>query len=250
MIGRRIGQYEIVAEIGAGGMGTVYRARQISLNRDVALKILPSHLALDPTGLERFQREAMSVAQLAHPNIVQVHDIGEDNGVHFIAMEYVRGRTAAEMLKAEGPLAFRKALEICAPVAAALGVAHKAGILHRDVKPSNILVSEAGFAKLADFGVAGLMQPPEGERLTMTGAAVGTPYYMSPEQVRGREALDGAGDVYSLGVVLYELLSGAHPFGDATPTEAIAKQMHEPFPPIRRYRPDIPMNWNKCWHDV
>ena len=240
MIGQKLGQYKIVEEIGRGGMGTVYRALQISLNRDVAIKVLNSDQALDPTNLKRFTREATAVSSINHPNIVQVLDIGEEDGVHYIAMEYVHGTTVSEMLKEHGRFSYRNAVSICCQVASALSKLHAAGLIHRDIKPSNIMVSDNLRAKLADFGVAALENADDDERLTMTRAAVGTPYYMSPEQVKARESLTGASDVYSLGVVLYEMLVGKHPFGEATPTEAMIQQCNDTFPPIRRFCTDIP----------
>jgi uncharacterized repeat protein (TIGR02543 family) len=240
MIGKAIGQYRIEEKIGSGAMGVVYRARQESLNRAVALKLLPSHLALEEHALARFQREAKAIARIAHPNIVQVIDIGEDNGRHYIAMEFIEGRTLEQFLKDAGPMPVRDAVYVAAQVAAALGAAHVQGIIHRDVKPSNILITDKLFAKLTDFGVAALSEGGDDNRLTMTMAAVGTPYYMSPEQVRGRDALDGASDVYAAGVLLYEMLAGRHPFADSTPTEAMIQQVSEPYPPLRRYRDGVP----------
>ena len=240
MTGKTIGQYRIVEKIGEGAMGVVFRARQESLQRDVALKLLPSHLALQENALARFQREATAIARIAHPNIVQVIDIGEDNGRHYIAMEFIEGRTLEQLLKDTGPMPIRDAVHVVAQVASALGAAHAQGIIHRDVKPSNILVNDKLFAKLTDFGVAGLGEGGGDSRLTMTMAAVGTPYYMSPEQVRGRDVLDGSSDVYAAGVLLYEMLAGLHPFGDSTPTEAMMQQVSEPYPPLRRYRDGVP----------
>ncbi len=240
MIGRQLGQYKIAEEIGRGGMGAVYRATQISLKRDVALKVLNPEKAPDPTTLERFRREGEAIARVAHPNVVQVFDIGEQDGLHFIAMEYVEGSTVEDMIVGNDAFEFTEAVSICAQVAAGLNAIHSSGLIHRDIKPSNILVDKNGFAKLGDLGIAALAESENEARLTMTMAAIGTPYYMSPEQVRGRGNLSPASDIYSLGMVLYEMLSGSHPFGDSTPTEAMSVVMNETLPPLRRYRPDIP----------
>ncbi|MFH0953889.1 MAG: protein kinase [Verrucomicrobiota bacterium] len=240
MIGKRLGQYEIVEEIGRGGMGTVYRARQPSLNRDVALKVLAPHQAVSPERLERFRREGAIVAGVAHPNIVQVHELGEESGTHYIAMELVAGRTVAQQLKEKGGLPYRDAVSIALQVAGALGAVHKKGLVHRDIKPSNIFVTEDGLAKLGDFGVALLADQPEAERLTLTQTAVGTPHYMSPEQVKDSKSITPASDVYSLGVVLYEMLAGEHPFAELSANEVLSKQVNEPYPPIRRFRGDLP----------
>lgn len=240
MIGETLGQYKVVEEIGRGGMGTVYRAKQISLDRDIALKVMLPHQALDPVNLTRFKREGAVIAQIAHPNITQVIDIGEDKGMHFIAMEFVEGRTISDIIKTEGQLSFRDSVYICIQVASALGAIHEKGLVHRDVKPSNIIVGKERFSKLGDFGIAILADRSSEDNLTLPQAVVGTPYYMSPEQARSRDKLDGASDIYSLGVVLYEMLAGEHPFGDATPTEAISSVLNEPLPPIRRYCGNIP----------
>jgi len=224
MIGRHIGQYKIAEELGRGGMGTVYRARQVSLNRDVALKILPSHLALDPTGVERFRREAMAVAQLAHPNIVQVYEVGEFDGQYYMAMEFVDGLDLKELLAAlrahDQRMPEHLALYVLVEVAKALAYAHERkgpdgtplGIVHRDVSPANLLLSNDGQVKLTDFGVA-----KAAARLTLSlpGTLHGKVYYMSPEQVTGLD-VDARSDIFSLGVVAYEILCGQRPFeGDS-----------------------------------
>ncbi|MBN1671444.1 MAG: protein kinase [Kiritimatiellae bacterium] len=234
-----VGPYTILEQIGRGGMATVYRARGPN-NGLVALKVLHVHQALDPRQLERFRREGALVSGIAHPNVMRVIDIGEADGRPYIAMELVEGMTVAQTVRSQGALGFRDAAYVAAQVAAGLGAIHEKGFLHRDVKPSNILVGEDGIPKLGDFGVARLVEQAEDDRLTMTEAAVGTPYYMSPEQARGRGGLGPESDVYSLGVVLYEMLAGGHPFGDATSAEAMVRHVSEAFPPIRRFRSDIP----------
>lgn len=239
MIGKRLGQYEILEEIGHGGMGVVYRARQASLNRDVAVKVLPDERLADPDALARFRREAMVVARITHPSLVNVIDIGEAQGTHFIAMEYLPGMTLAQRLRRKGPMSYADAVRVAVQVAGALGAIHAKGLVHRDVKPSNVIVDDQLHAKLTDFGVALLAERSDALGVTL-GAAVGTPHYMSPEQVTARGEVGAASDVYALGVVLYEMLAGRHPWDGATPGEVMVKQVHEDLPPIRRYCGDIP----------
>jgi len=234
-----LGAYEALERLGAGGMGVVYRAHHRVLAREAAVKVLSPLVAHDPAFLERFRREAQALARLAHPGIVQVYDVGEDGGCHYIAMELVSGRTLAQDLSRRS-LPIASAVSIAAQVADALGAAHSAGLVHRDVKPSNILVDVAERVKIADFGLVRSLDATRAERLTESNAIVGTPHYASPEQARGRAELTPASDVYSLGVVLFEMLAGAHPFGEVSPSEALLKHLNEGLPPIRRFRPDIP----------
>lgn len=211
----QIAGYEILSKIGQGGMGTVYKARQLSLNRLVALKVLPPAFAADTERVARFRREAMLAAQLNHPNAVQVHDVGETGGCVFIVMEYVDGVSVDKMLLNE-PMEERRALEIIKGVAQALLVAHRKGIIHRDVKPANIMLTRDGQPKLADLGLAKQLGAAA-EPLTWTGGICGTPTYMSPEQFAGREDIDLRTDIYSLGTTLYRMVCGKLPYEGQTP---------------------------------
>ncbi len=237
MLGKSIGGFEILEQIGRGGMGVVYRARQLSLEREVALKTLLPGLALDEALVERFQAEARAASRTNHPNLVQLYDVGSHEGTHYMAMELVEGESLASLIRREGSMEFSRAAGIASHVAAALGALHSVGVVHRDVKPSNILVRPDGVVKVTDFGVALLQEG--GRRLTMEGTTVGTADYMSPEQARGEEP-DGRSDIYSLGVVLYEMLAGRVPFGAETALAAMKKHCDEPPPSMRRSRPDVP----------
>jgi serine/threonine-protein kinase len=236
---QRLGAYEVLAEVGQGGMGAVFKARQLSIGRLVALKVLPQRLAQNAEFRERFLCEARAAARLNHPNIVHVYDTGSAGGYSFIAMEFVEGRSAAQLLAERGPLPERGALRIARDVAAALDHAHRrGGIIHRDVKPENILVDADGVPKLADLGVAREATRIDGG-LTRTGVAIGTPHYMAPEQIRGERELDGRADVYSLGVTLFHLLTGSRPYRGGSGAEVLSKHLTEPMPDPRSIRPDI-----------
>ncbi|GIW10964.1 MAG: hypothetical protein KatS3mg061_2021 [Dehalococcoidia bacterium] len=234
LIGQTLGQYQIVELIGRGGMATVYRGIQTALGRSVAIKVLPPLLAADEAFVARFRREAMVVAGLAHPNILPVYDFGAFNGYLTIVMMYVQGGTLRARLGE--PMAVGAAVRLVAQVADALAYAHERGIVHRDVKPANILLARADWALLADFGIAHLADQ---RTLTLTGAKVGTPEYMSPEQAAG-EPVDARSDLYSLGVVLYELLSGRVPYRAPTTLATLHLHLHAPLPPITAARPDLP----------
>jgi Protein kinase domain len=205
-------QFEIREIIGRGGMGAVYRARQHSLDRDVAIKLLPAEAAADSAFAERFRNEARALARLQHPNIVAIHESGQTSAGHlFIVMEYVAGHDLAALL-AKGPLPAARALGIASTVCAALEFAHMHGVIHRDIKPANVLIADDGTVKVADFGVARLPRDDGDTRLTYTGLAVGTPDYMAPEQRNGG-TVDSRADLFSLGVMLYEMLTGELPRG-------------------------------------
>src|SRR3954454_14257576 len=209
VIGTKLsGRYRIEDEIGSGGMSTVYLAFDETLERQVAVKIMHSDISSDSAALERFRREARTVAQLSHPHVVMVIDAGEDHGHPYIVFEHVGGETLKQRIRRDGPLPIAEAVAYAIEVGRALQAAHERGLVHRDVKPQNILIDEEGRAKVTDFGIAlGL----ETEGLTAAGRVVGTTDYVSPEQALGHE-VTGQSDVYSLGIVLYEMLTGAVPF--------------------------------------
>jgi len=228
----QIGGFRIVDRLGKGGMGTVYRARQVSLDRDVALKILPRHLAADEKYLARFLREARSAAQLHHPNIVQAIDAGEDRGFYYFAMELVEGQSVRDILEAEGPLSAAEAVRIAARIADALAHAwERARMIHRDIKPGNILLEWDGTPKLADLGLAKSVATDT--RLTATGELLGSPGYISPECAQGRHDLDQRGDIYSLGCTLFHMLTGKAPYDGDTPLGVILKHVSAPPPDPR-----------------
>ena len=226
--GTRLGAYEIVSPLGAGGMGEVYRARDAKLDRDVAVKVLPSHLNENPEALARFEREAKSVAALSHPNILAIHDFGSQDGRAYAVMELLLGETLRDRLRA-GPLTVRKALECGAQVARALAAAHDKGIVHRDLKPENLFLTANGRVRVFDFGLARQQagvgsddtSSPTIQRPTDPGTVLGTVGYMSPEQVRGRPA-DARSDLFSFGSVLYEMLSGERAFQGDSAAETMA----------------------------
>ena len=236
------GDYELLAEIGSGGMGTVYLARQISLGREVALKLLSHGVSRNPRALERFLREAKAAAQVEHPSIVPVFDAGIDNGRPFIAMQFVRGISLQEVLSSGGRLEVRRALEMIRDISHALQAAHERGIVHRDVKPGNILIEGdarsarlKGSVYLTDFGLA---MVGDGDALTRTGEILGTPAYMSPEQARGVRA-DRASDIYSLGATFYALLAGRAPHEGSNYAELLARVAHEDPVPLRKLIPAL-----------
>jgi serine/threonine-protein kinase len=223
-------RYELGTEIGRGGMADVYLAHDRLLDRRVAVKVLSPAFASDATNVERFRREAQSAARLNHPNIVSVYDWGEEDGASYIVMEYVPGQTLSALIQSYGRLSPTEAVPIAAEIADALAFAHANGVVHRDVKPGNVLVTPNGQVKVADFGIA---RAESGEALTKTGAVLGTASYFSPEQAQGF-ALDGRSDVYALGVVLYEMLTGAPPFTAGSPASVAYKHVREePTPPSR-----------------
>ena len=233
----RVGGYELISKLGEGGMGAVYKARQIALDRVVALKVLPAELGRNRQYIGRFEREARLAAKVAHPNAVQVFQVGEDSGRHYIAMEFIDGSDAAKEL-AQGPMEEKRALEIIRGVAQALAVAHEKGIVHRDIKPGNIMVTSAGKPKLSDLGIAKQVGA-SGGTLTKTGAAIGTPQYMSPEQCQGAKDIDGRADIYSLGATLYHMVCGKVPFTGATPPGIMHKQVYELLPDPQRVNPNL-----------
>ncbi len=238
------GRYRIEAEIGRGGMSSVYRAFDTVLERPVAIKLMHREIATDSDQLERFRREARSVAQLNHPNVVTVIDAGEEPsgelgqgevGTPYIVLEFVDGETLKDVIRREAPLEIAQALAYAIEIARALGAAHERQIVHRDVKPHNVLISGEGAAKITDFGIARTLTE---EGLTMVGRVLGTTDYVSPEQALG-EAVTGQSDLYSLGVVLYEMLTGEVPFSGETPVAVAMKHVREEIPDVQLKRPAL-----------
>lgn len=230
-------RYELNHLIARGGMAEVYRAHDRLLDRPVALKVLFPELSIDRTFVERFRREAQAAANLSHHNIVPVFDWGEDTGTYFIVMEFIDGRPLSSILKSAGPLSAERAADIGSHVAAALGYAHKHGVVHRDVKPGNVLITDDGHVKVTDFGIARAMNTEES--LTQTGAVMGTATYFSPEQAEGL-GVDARSDIYSLGVVLFEMVTGRPPFLGDSPVAVASKHVRDHPPAPRELNPQIP----------
>jgi predicted Ser/Thr protein kinase len=229
-------RYEVGRLLGAGGMAEVFEGRDRLLARRVAIKVLQSQFARDPSFLIRFKREAQAAASLSHPNIVGVYDTGSEDGTHFIVMEYVDGRTLKDVIRAEGPLYPERAAEICADVCNALAAAHARGLIHRDIKPGNVMLTPEGKVKVMDFGIA---RATTSETITQTAAVVGTAQYISPEQAQG-QTVDYRSDLYSLGCCLYEMLTGTVPFTGATPVAIAYRHVREDPTPPRMLNADVP----------
>jgi serine/threonine-protein kinase len=232
-------RYEIQQRIGRGGMADVFLARDLLLDRPVAIKVLFPEYATDPNFVERFRREAQAAANLNHPNIVGVYDWGKQSNTYFMAMEYVHGRTLADILRANGKLRPDQATDIAMEVAGALGFAHKSGVVHRDIKPANILIANDGRVKVADFGIARALNSANEQDLTQAGAVMGTATYFSPEQAQGAQP-DPRSDLYSLGIVLYEMVGGRPPFIGDNPVGIAYKQVHETPQPLNQLTPNVP----------
>ena len=236
-VGTRLGPYEILAPLGEGGMGAVYRARDVRLDRIVAVKVLSDRLSADPEALARFQREGKTVAALSHPNILSLHDVGVDGGVSYAVMELLEGETMRERLL-DGPLPPGQAIGWGVQIAEGLAAAHEKGLVHRDLKPENLFVTRGGRIKILDFGVAKrtTTEPVHEDSSTdlmptEPGVLVGTAAYMSPEQIRGRP-VDARSDIFSFGVVLYEMLAGSRPFKGRSQADAMAAILTEEAPPL------------------
>src|ERR671923_1038184 len=236
LVGMRLnGRYRLDAQIGAGGMSTVYRAFDQTLERRVAVKLMHREIASDSDQLERFRREARSVAQLSHPHIVGVIDAGEEDGRPYIVFEYVEGETLKDRIRRMGRLPIDEAIAYAIEVARALGAAHARGIVHRDIKPQNVLVDEEGSAKVTDFGIARSLDE---EGLTADGRVLGTTDYVSPEQALGH-AVTGQSDIYSLGIVLWEMLTGEVPFQGENQVAVAMKHVREALPDLQARRPEV-----------
>jgi serine/threonine protein kinase len=229
------GRYRVIERLGSGGMADVYRAEDEQLGRQVALKVLYRHLAEDVSFVERFRREASSAAGLQHPNIVSIFDRGEWEGTYYIAMELIRGRTLKDVIRERGPAPPDAAVDIVLQILRAARFAHQRGVVHRDIKPHNVLIDEEGRVKVADFGIA----RAGASDMTETGSVMGTAQYLSPEQAQGRP-VDARSDLYSIGIVLYELLTGTVPFDAESPVSIALKQVSEPPVPPRERNPAVP----------
>jgi serine/threonine-protein kinase len=235
--GTTLGAYVIADSIGRGGMAVVYRAHHPALERDVAIKVLWQSLADQPGFLERFRREARAASSVRHPNILTIYDFGTQGGITYMVSELLTGGSLAERL--HGPARLDETLQVIRGIGAALDVAHAAGLIHRDVKPSNILFTGDGQPVLADFGIARMLQG-EQHQITVQGSLIGTPHYLAPEMASGAESVGPASDLYSLGVVLYEMLTGGPPFPRETPIATVRAHIVEAPPPVRLRNPEVP----------
>jgi len=237
LTGKQLGQYQIVARLGVGGMATVFKAYQPRMDRYVALKILPRHFSDNPEFISRFSQEARLIAQLEHPHILPVYDFGESDGYTYLAMRLVEGGPLSNLLKKHGKLELTKINHIVTQVGGALDYAHKRGVIHRDFKPGNVLIDEFGNCLLTDFGIAKIVETTS--NLTHTGGILGTPSYISPEQGSGK-SIDTRSDIYSLGVVLYQMVVGGVPYQADTPMAVVYMHIHDPLPLPRQLSPDLP----------
>src|SRR5262245_61868865 len=229
-------RYELDQKIGEGGMARVYRGRDLRLNRQVAIKVLHSHYASDTNFLQRFHHEAQAAANLRHPNIVDVYDVGQDGDLHYIVMEYVPGSDLKALLMRNGALPIEQAVYVAECVANGLDAAHRVGMVHRDIKPQNIIVGEQGQVKITDFGIA---KSSFSTALTETGVTFGTADYISPEQARGQPATPRS-DIYSRGITLSDMLTGRLPFGGDSSVAVAMQHVSSDPPPLRMYNPRIP----------
>ncbi len=235
-VGQIFGKCEIVSLIGRGGMGSVWLGQHLFLRRRVAIKILHTDLSSDPEEMARFEREAVAAARLDHENIVRIYDVDEQNGHPFIVMEYVDGEDLEEVIRKRSPIPVLRALNVTRIVARALEHSHAAGVVHRDIKPGNILIGRDGRIKITDFGLA--REVGHREVPLEDGTVLGTPFFASPEQIQGLPA-DGRSDIYSLGVTLYAMLTGRRPFSGRSPDSVVKKHLNAPRPSVRLWRPTL-----------
>ena len=242
LIGKMLNnRYEILEKIGNGGMATVYKAKCHVLNRYVAIKILKDEFTTDSDFIKRFNTEAQSAASLTHPNIVSIYDVGNEDNLYYIVMELIQGKTLKEIINEDGKLSWKWSVNIAIQIASALEVAHKNNIIHRDIKPHNIIITEDGIAKVTDFGIA---KAVSNSTITAFGTTIGSVHYFSPEHARGGYT-DAKSDLYSLGVVMYEMVTGRVPFDADTPVSVALKQVQEePVDPIT-YTKDLPISVNR-----
>ena len=239
MKGQKINdRYQIIKSIGEGGMANVYLAYDTILDRDVAVKVLRGDLSNDEKFVRRFQREALNASSLSHPNIVEVYDVGDDNGQYFIVMEYIDGKNLKDLIKKRGKLTVTEVVDIMSQIADGLSIAHDSYIIHRDIKPQNIMILENGLVKITDFGIAMAMNATQ---LTQTNSVMGSVHYLPPEQASGKGSTLKS-DIYSMGILMYELLTGALPYRGDNAVEIALKHLKEPLPSIREELPDIPQS--------
>ncbi|MDD9938235.1 MAG: serine/threonine-protein kinase, partial [Myxococcales bacterium] len=237
--GTRVGDRFVVEELlGSGAMGEVYAAYDETLDNTVALKVMAGLSLMEPDAVERFRREASAARRISHPNVVRLHDLGVDRGIHFISMERVKGESLRQRLDREGVLGLSEIRELVAQICDALEAAHGAGVVHRDLKPDNVLIDREGKVRVIDFGVAKL---PYVKGVTATGVVMGTPEYMSPEQVQGKE-VDGRSDLYSLGAIVFHMVAGSPPFKGDSPIAVGIAHCTDPVPALAEYR-DVPRPW-------
>jgi serine/threonine-protein kinase len=238
LVGKKLKDFYILRRLGRGAMADVYLAQQLSLSRQVAFKVLNEELARDPNYVRRFHHEARAAAALVHAGIVQIYEVGDDHGVHYIAQEYVAGRNLGEVVRSSGTLSPQLTLDILRQVTSALCKSSNEGIVHRDIKPENIMLARSGEVKVADFGLA-RVQGDGGANLTQIGVTMGTPLYMSPEQIEGRP-LDSRSDIYSLGVTAWHMLAGQPPFTGDSPLAVAVQHLNQPPPSLAARRPKMP----------
>ena len=239
-IGRVLGGCRLMEKVAKGGMGTIYKAMQVNLNRVVAVKVLAEDLAKDENFVRRFIEEARAAGQLSHHNIVHINDVGEDDGTFFFIMEFVDGQNLKSILKRQGQLSIERALVVVLQVCHALRHAHARGIIHRDIKPENVMITQDGVVKLADLGLAKRIEAGANDGLTKAGSIFGTPYYMAPEQAKNFSDVDQRSDIYSLGVALYKTITGKVPFDGRSPIEIMVKALDGKRPALSSLRKGLP----------